>query len=447
MDQMNTPDNPNDEMTEDEIISMYENLRAAERDPTLPFPFSERSESVNVDWSALEKQALRPSLPEHFRWIFVSLPERTLAYSIVGPAIGLVATYFWLRTVSVGFTRTFAFTIVASVSVLVLLSMWAAVAMQAMQRLREPKRAAVPAANSPEPFQWDPRLLAFASVVMFIAAAAFGLLTLRSYRAADPGVPTASGETEERRAETLDPRAGERDYPAMPTKVVLSRPLHSPEDNEVLKKAASLYDRLMSMSISDPDANIRREALAKETLESLKLAKEIEPGRATISTRLAEIYFLEGDVEKAKAELRDVAGMKDVPPVEERRAQMILSFIAARDISTRFGDTPAPQLARELDATIRDVETAKESGSEAPLLAHLQIARAAVEENAQEKNRLEGEALRSSLEALNEPASALRTVERPERLAPRSLAERPVNGQSEYLVPTSTSGSRPPGNR
>lgn len=463
MGEVNEPNRNQDgtDLTEDEIISMYESLRAVERDPSLPFPYSDMSAKVSIDWDALEKRALAPSLPERFRWTFESIPVPALAYSIVGPVVGSLATFFWLRDVPAGLTPTFFVSVVSAASVLVLMAMWAAVAMQAMQQAvrdrvmdsfpvfeRAASPLSLPSFGSRRP------ILAFATaaaaviivvaVVMVIATRPGGA-TVRTPPAMTSTTPAELGE------EAVIELVQDKFESAQKKVETISRetdPAVKSERETYLTTAEALYQKLMLLSVSDPQAASQRDILADQALIYLNRAKDVDPGRATIWTRLAEIYILKDDIEKARESLAQVAKLNDVPPLEARRAQMIGAVIDGRDISKRFRAEPSGQLARQLDKTIQEVETTQETSADAgALLAHLQNLRAGVAETPREKKRLENEALNSSLTMLETPASGLRTVERPAALTRPATAEQAVNAQGENLVQTGTSGSPPPNQR
>ncbi|HEX6642134.1 MAG TPA: tetratricopeptide repeat protein [Thermoanaerobaculia bacterium] len=333
---------------------------------------------------------------------------------------------------------------------LVLMFMWAAVAMQAMQRLVKIGKIEKVEPVAEPVFSFRARGLALACLVIILLGVAIGSIALHRRKEVSPALPTSSQQPSELSKEAaVDLVRDDIESAAKKAGYISSKtdPGEGPREREVfLTTAEALYQKLMLLNVSDPEAGKQRDILADEALTYLNRAKEVEPRRATIWTRLAEIYFLKGDMEKAKEALATVDRLDDVPPLEKRRAQMIHAFIEMRDITRRVRETPREdektQLAEQIDRTIEEVETTtRETGADAgSLLTHLHLARAAVTENAGERNRSEDQALNSSLEALNQPASALRTVDRPAALT-RPAAS---SAQSENLVQTATSGSRPP---
>ena len=120
-------------LNEEELIAIYEKLRAAEKNRSNDYPFSDWTMDVDVDWTALERRVLRPTLPERVRDFCVAIKPRLAPVWVVGPVIGILATFFWLRTVPVEMSQNFAMHVVAGAALMVLMFVWAAVAIQAMK--------------------------------------------------------------------------------------------------------------------------------------------------------------------------------------------------------------------------------------------------------------------------------------------------------------------------
>jgi hypothetical protein len=442
----------NEIMTDEQWIDLYEQLRAAEKNPALDYPFSDQTMQVKIDWDALERRALRPSLPERVRDAFFTIPPRVLAVSIVGPVIGLLVIFFWLRTVPAGFTEAFVVRAAFGAAFMVLMFVWASISMQAMDRMMRTDvrdlilRSAMADAPAPsassslfEPIRLlgSPQGVSFAFFAM-IAISLISAMALQFHEWGDlRPQPARRNQTPEQMA--ADPGVlllrDDLQAGSMSVGAVLAT---GPSKNRLAfyKAADQVYYQLMSVPTSDPHADELRDVLADQTLKSLLLAKDANPESATIWTRLAEVYYLKGDIAKAQNAIDCVKGRDGVPPLERARAQMIAGYIDARDISSQFrtaGPRQRIDLASRLDQAIGGIQkSSQEAGADASaVLTHLYLARAAATADPRERKKRRDQAIEFSFEAIN-AATVLRTVERPASLTTQfALAKRVEKPEKE----------------
>ncbi|HYI08315.1 MAG TPA: hypothetical protein VEK57_04535 [Thermoanaerobaculia bacterium] len=129
---------------DEELIAIYEQLRAAERNGSTNYLYADCTMKVNIDWAALERRVLQPALPDRIRNFCFAIAPRAVAMSIIGPVVGLIATFYWLRGVPVSMSQDFLLRVVMAAAALVLMFIWAALAMQAMNRARHAAYRDVP---------------------------------------------------------------------------------------------------------------------------------------------------------------------------------------------------------------------------------------------------------------------------------------------------------------
>lgn len=453
-----------DGISDDEIVALYEEIRAAEKNPALHYPFGDREETVSVEWDRLERRALAPSLPERVRAVFLSISVRALSFSIVLPVLGMLATFFWLRDVPVEPSRSFFLNVVVAAAVMVLMFMWASVAVQAMDRLPwspvpqpvygqmtpsspPPQRAVSGRSFQPVRLIGTHRLantLAFCSTTAVVVIVVFGFA--RSAARHATGETLAKISLKEAASDywlTNNVKSGGEQI----NKALAAAPRDRSERDTYFKAADLVYQKLMSLSSSDPQAAEQRDTLADQALTALDRAQKADPGRAAIWTRLAEVYFLKGDLPSAKEAVAHVQTQGDSAPPQERiRAQIIAGYISAYDVSKSLPNPKPderPKLADKIDQTIRDVEKTTE-GTDADasaLLTHLHLVRAAVAKNDAEQRKSEDKAISSSLAALRLPEASLRAVDRPMSLSNEKTWASPrkeTNAHEGQVIPTGT---------
>lgn len=458
MGSMNEPPQSNGSVTEDEILDLYESLRAAELDPAKGVPFAEKSEVVNVDWDALEERALAVSLPERIRSMFISLPPRAVALSIIGPVFGMLATFFWLRAIPVGLTPAFVMKVIGASAIMVLMFMWAAVAMQAMDRL-ESLRPAPVAAPAPVPVPVSqgrtssPSLTpvltkpwrretpypswAYAAMTVFVALGGLGvaLRTAAASRgvtpaAADAIVALAAGDAS---AEQVEKFSQETSSAALQ--------INAPSDSKDRKTFFTVADTAYKNVMLEESAE-QREKLADQALELLNKAKKAEPNRAEILTRLAEIYFVKGDTTQASNIIAEVKRLENVSPAERSRADSIAGVLQAYNVAQHLDSTPVAQraeLAKELGETIDKVEGASKAGTDSDsgaLLTHLRLAQASATEDVDKRKAIE-DAISANRQTLLSRDALIRVVQRPDSLA-KQLAMTEFNTDRNSVIPTTT---------
>ena len=457
--------NVEQEMSEDDISMLYESIRAAEKNPDLAYPYAAESVEVQVDWDALERRALAPAWPEVVHSWFDSISVPTVAWSIIFPILGMFTTFFWLRDVPVEGSTVFALRVVGATVVMVFLFMWAALSIQAMGQLSIPEPAyelrpvqQAPAQGPRLKLEWMVRpqfslrhTFAWGTVTALVISG-FVHIAVQVPKAAAPPKAIPSPSPSPSPSALHDAASfyfGEDNVErgGRNLLVVLQTDQRGTvtEKEDLLKAADLPYSKLMALSSSDPDAAQRRKELTEQAIAALEQAAEIDPKRAAVWTRLAEVHFQNEQIALAKQALSNVR--PDAPPQELARATMIAAVINAYDVSTTLahGNPTAEEkkiAAGQLAATIKKVEAATEDGEASPVLTHLHLVHAAVADDPTEKEASEQQAMRTSLVALRLPQTSVNAVERPVSFARDRWVftdKTTGNAQQQNLITTVTS--------